>query len=35
MSGAMGFMVGIWVVFGVTVSPVLGASIPVITELVS
>jgi hypothetical protein len=34
MSGAIGFMVGVWVVFGVVVSPVLGASIPVLTELV-
>jgi hypothetical protein len=30
----MGFKVGIWVIFGVVVGPVLGACIPVITKLV-
>jgi hypothetical protein len=30
----MGFMVGVWVVFGVVVGPVFGAGIPVVTELV-
>jgi len=34
MSYAVGFVVGIRVVFGVVVSPVFGASIPVITKLV-
>jgi hypothetical protein len=34
MSYAVGFVVGVWVVFGVVVSPVFGASIPAITKLV-
>jgi hypothetical protein len=34
MSYAVGFVVGARVVFGVVVSPVFGASIPVITKLV-
>jgi hypothetical protein len=34
MSTLVGFMVGVWVVFGVVVSPVFRASIPVVTELV-
>jgi hypothetical protein len=34
MSTLVGFMVGVWVVFGVVVSPVLRAGIPVVTELV-
>ncbi len=34
MSDLVGFMVGVRVVFGVVVSPVLGARIPVITKLV-
>ena len=34
MSDSVGFMVGVRVVFGVVVSPVLGARIPVITKLV-
>jgi hypothetical protein len=34
MSTLVGFMVGVWVVFGVVVSPVFIASIPVVMELV-
>jgi hypothetical protein len=34
MSVLVGFMVGVWVIFGVVVRPVFGASIPVITKLV-
>ena len=34
MSYAVGFVVGVPVVFGVVVSPVFGASIPVIMKLV-
>jgi hypothetical protein len=34
MSTLVGFMVGVWVVFGVVVSPVFRAGIPVVTELV-
>jgi hypothetical protein len=34
MRTRMGFMVGIWVMFGVVVCPLLGAYIPVITKLV-
>jgi hypothetical protein len=34
MSTLVGFMVGVWVVFGVVVSPVFRACIPVVTELV-
>jgi hypothetical protein len=34
MSCPVGFMVGIWVVFGVVISPVFGTSIPVISKLV-
>jgi hypothetical protein len=34
MSGSVGFMVGVWVVFGVIISPVFGTSIPVVTKLV-
>jgi hypothetical protein len=34
MSTLVGFMVGIWVVFGVVVSPVFRTGIPVVTELV-
>ncbi len=34
MSDSVGFMVGVWVVPGVVVSPVLGARIPVITKLI-
>ena len=30
MSGSVGFMSGVWVMFGMMVSPVLGASIPVV-----
>ena len=34
MSCPVGFMVGVWVVFGVIISPVFGTSIPVISKLV-
>ncbi len=34
MSAAMSLVVGVWVVFCVVVSPVLGASIPVVSKLV-
>ena len=34
MSCPVGFMVGVWVVFGVIISPVFGTSIPVVTKLV-
>ncbi len=34
MSAAMSLVVGVWVVFCVVVSPVLGASIPVVLKLV-
>ncbi len=34
MSGSVGFMVGVWVVFGVIISPAFGTSIPVVTKLV-
>ncbi len=34
MSAGMSLMVGVWVVFCVVVSPVLGASIPVVSKLV-
>ncbi len=34
MSTLVGFIVGIWVVFGVVVSPVFRTSIPVVTEFV-
>ncbi len=34
MSCPVGFMVGVWVVFGVIISPVFGASVPVISKLV-
>jgi hypothetical protein len=34
MRTKMGFMVGIWVMFGVVVGPVFGACIPVIMKLV-
>jgi len=34
MSGSVGFMVGVWVVFGVIISPVFGSSIPVVSKLV-
>jgi hypothetical protein len=34
MSGSVGFMVGVWVMFGVIVSPVFGASIPIESKLV-
>ncbi len=34
MSTSMGFIVGVRMMFGVVVSPVFGAGIPVITELV-
>jgi hypothetical protein len=34
MSAVMSFVVGVWVVFCVVVSPVLGASIPVVLKLV-
>ena len=34
MSGAMGFMVGIRVVFSVVISPVFGAGIPIVTKLI-
>jgi len=34
MSGSVGFMVGVLVVFGVIISPVFGTSIPVVTKLV-
>ncbi len=34
MSAAMSLVVGVWVVFGVVVSPVLVASIPVVSKLV-
>jgi hypothetical protein len=34
MSTSVGFMVGVRVVFGVVVSPVFRASIPVVTELI-
>jgi hypothetical protein len=34
MSCPVGFMVGVWVVFGVIIGPVFGTSIPVISKLV-
>jgi hypothetical protein len=34
MSTLVGFMVGAWVVFGVVVSPVFRAGIPVVAELI-
>jgi hypothetical protein len=34
MSTLLGFMVGVWVVFGVVVSPVFRAGVPVVMELV-
>jgi hypothetical protein len=34
MQASMGFVVGVWVVFGVVVGPVLGACIPVILKLI-
>ncbi len=34
MSAAMSLVVGVWVVFSVVISPVLGASIPVVLKLV-
>ncbi len=34
MSASVGFMIGVQVVFGVVVSPVFGAGVPVVTELV-
>jgi hypothetical protein len=34
MQASMGFVVGVRVVFGMVVSPVLGARIPVITKLI-
>ncbi len=34
MSTLVGFMVGVWVVFGMVVSPVFRAGVPVVTELV-
>jgi hypothetical protein len=34
MSFPVGFMVGVWVVFGVIISPVFGASVPVISKLI-
>jgi hypothetical protein len=34
MQASMGFMVGVRVVLGVVVSPVLGACIPVISKLI-
>ncbi len=34
MSCPVGFMVGVWVMFGVVIGPVFGSSIPVISKLV-
>ena len=34
MGSPMGFMVGFWMVFGVVVSPVFGACIPVVAKLI-
>ena len=34
MRASMGFAVGVWMVFGIVVGPVLGARIPVITKLI-
>jgi hypothetical protein len=34
MSCPVGFMVGVWVMFGVVIGPVFGSSIPVILKLV-
>ncbi len=34
MQASMGFIVGVWVVFGVVVSLVLGACIPVVSKLI-
>jgi hypothetical protein len=34
MSAAVGFMLGVWVVFGVVASSVLGSSIPLVAKLV-
>jgi hypothetical protein len=34
MSTMVGFIIGIWVLFGVVVSPVFRAIVPVVTELV-
>ena len=34
MSTLVGFIVGVWVVFGVVVIPVFRAGVPVVTELV-
>jgi hypothetical protein len=34
MSCPVGFMVGVWVMFGVVISPVFGSSISVISKLV-
>ncbi len=34
MSTLVGFMVGVWVVFGVVVSPIFRAGVPVVIELV-
>jgi hypothetical protein len=34
MSISVGFMVGVWLVFGLVVGPIFRASIPVVKELV-
>ncbi len=34
MSGSVGFMVGVWVMFGVVIGPVFGSNIPVVSKLV-
>jgi hypothetical protein len=34
MGAAMGFMVGVRMVFSIVISPVFGASIPIVTKLV-
>jgi hypothetical protein len=34
MQALVGFVLGVWVVFGVVVGPVLGTCIPVITKLI-
>ncbi len=34
MGSPVGFMVGVWVMFGVVIGPVFGSSIPVISKLV-